>query len=118
MADGHVSGEILENVTFENLGNEAHPFMLIELMTVGGHDASALLPPVLERVEAIVSQFCSVRMAVNAENSAIMFGIKLHRLPNYSMNSVPNPAKTNVKRKFSVLDFFLNDVVGRARKSF
>src|SRR5206468_10002463 len=50
-----------------------------KLFAVATDDARAFLPPVLERVEAIVSQLRGTRMAENAEDAAVMFGVRLHR---------------------------------------
>ena len=50
----------------------------VELRAVRSNDACALLPAVLQSVEPVIRQFGSVRVAVNAEDSAIMFGIVVH----------------------------------------
>ena len=59
--------------------------MLVKFPLVAGDDARAFLPAMLERVKSVVSQFGGVRMAENAEDSAIMFGVMLwlvlHRAP-------------------------------------
>jgi hypothetical protein len=47
---------------------------------VAGDDAGAFLAPMLERIESVVGQFRGIRVAENAEHTAIMFGvILLHR---------------------------------------
>ena len=78
MADGHVAGERFECAVVENLGDEAHAFVLVELAVVAGDDAGAFLAAMLERVKAVVREFGGVGMAKNAEDAAIMFGVILH----------------------------------------
>jgi hypothetical protein len=51
----------------------------MELSAVRSNDTGALLTAVLEGIKAIIGQLRGIRMAINAEDSAIMFGIKLHR---------------------------------------
>src|SRR5664279_4399734 len=53
--------------------------MGVKLFAVRSHDASAFLPAVLQSVEAVVSQFGGVRMAVNAEDAAIMLWVVIHQ---------------------------------------
>ena len=81
MADGHVTDEIVQNVTVENLRDEAHADMLAALPAVAGHDAGALLAAMLEREQAVVRQLRRVRMTEHAEHATIVLGIalRLHR---------------------------------------
>ena len=53
-----------------------------EFFPIARDDSGALLPPMLERIEAVVSQIGGIRMTVNAKNSAIMFWVILHGLRN------------------------------------
>ena len=61
--------------------------MGVELLAVGGDDARAFLAAMLQRVEAVVSQLRGVRMAVNAEDAAIMFRIVIHQAGLLSVNA-------------------------------
>ncbi len=82
MADGGFTDEPVQNFAVENLRHEAHAVMLVKFPLVARDDARAFLPAMLERVKSVVGQFGGVRMAENAEDSAIMFGImwlSLHR---------------------------------------
>jgi hypothetical protein len=47
-------------------------------LAVRSYNARALLPAMLQRIQAIVREFRRVGMPINAEDSAIMFGIELH----------------------------------------
>ena len=51
------------------------PLVLAELSAVAGDDARAFLAAMLQGVEAVVGQFGGIRMAENAEDTAIMFWI-------------------------------------------
>ena len=82
MADGGFADKAVQDFAVENLRHEAHAMMLVKFPLVAGDDARAFLPAMLERVKSVVSQFGGVRMAENAEDSAVMFGIiglSLHR---------------------------------------
>ena len=77
VADGAVADEVVEDFAIENLGDEAHAVVLVEAAIVAGDYAGAFLPPVLEGVKAVISEFGGIRMSENAEDTAIMFGIML-----------------------------------------
>ena len=49
-------------------------------MAVGRDDARAFLSAMLQGVKAIISQLGGVGVAINAEDTAIMFGVTLHCL--------------------------------------
>jgi hypothetical protein len=51
--------------------------MLVKFPIVAGDDPGAFLPAMLERVKPVVGQFGGVRMAKNAEHTAIMSGVIL-----------------------------------------
>jgi hypothetical protein len=56
--------------------------MLEEFSTFARHDTGAFLPAMLQGIEAEVGQFSGVGMAINAKDSAVMFGVVftlLHR---------------------------------------
>ena len=78
MAEGDLSDHVMQDITLKNLRDQAHAFMDVKLFAVGGDDARAFLTAVLQSVKAIVRQLRCVWMAVNAEYTAIMFGIILH----------------------------------------
>ncbi len=76
VADGAVADEVVENLRIvENLRHEAHAVVFVKFPVVASDDAGAFLAAMLQRVKAEVSQFGGVRMAENAEDSAVMFGI-------------------------------------------
>ena len=52
--------------------------MAVELFAIGSDDAGALLPAMLQGIKAVVCQLSGIGMAINAEDSTIMFGIMLH----------------------------------------
>ena len=83
VADGHRADEIVQNFrVVENLRHEAHAVVLVKFPVVAGDDAGAFLPAMLQGVKAVISQLGGIRMAENAEDSAVMFGIislVLHR---------------------------------------
>src|SRR4051812_34881239 len=87
MANRKFSHHVMQDISLKNLRNQAHAFMGVKLFSVGGDDARAFLTAVLQRVQAIVRQLGCVRMAVNAENTAIMFGIFLHLVIAWSSRS-------------------------------
>src|SRR5512133_2715824 len=65
-------------VAGKNLGNKAHAPVSVQAPFVAGHDPGALLPAMLQRVQAVVSQFSRPGVAVNAKDPAIMFWVFLH----------------------------------------
>ena len=79
VADGHLADQVVQDVAVEDLRHQAHALVRAKLPAVGGDDAGALLAAMLQGVEAVVGQLRGVRMAVNAEDAAIMFGIFLHQ---------------------------------------
>src|SRR5437016_9090497 len=89
MTNGDLPDHIMQNVSFENLGDQSHAPVSVELFAVRGDNAGAFLAPMLQGVQAIVRQFRRVRMAVNAENSTIMFRILLHGLMHRSRDRIP-----------------------------
>ena len=79
VADRHLADETMEDFAVKNLRDEPHAAVDAELFAIGGDDAGALLAAVLEGVETVVGQFGGAGVAVNAEDTAIMFGIMLHQ---------------------------------------
>ncbi len=86
MADGAVAEERLgeEALVAEDVEHEAevavdgHHAALAALVVGGGHDARALLPAVLERVEAVVRLARGVAAAEDAEDAAVFLDLS-HR---------------------------------------
>ena len=72
------SNEVMQNISAENLGNQAHAFVSAELFAVRGHNPRALLPAMLQSIEPIICEFRGIGMPINAEHTAIMLGILLH----------------------------------------
>src|SRR5258706_6682981 len=92
MANRQRANQAMQNFPIEDLRNQAHSLVCIEIPTVGRHYSGALLPAVLERVKAIIRQFGSIGMPINAEDTAIMFGIGLHRVARAVFHGTgPNP---------------------------
>jgi len=66
-------GEIADRRFIEIVGDVAHRFVDAQSRAVGRRDADALLPAVLQRVQAEVGEIGGLRMAVNAEDAAFFF---------------------------------------------
>ena len=78
MADGHITDEIVKNFgVIKDLRHQAHAVVLVKFPLMATDDAGAFLAAMLEGVKPEVGEFGGVRMAENAEDSAIMFGIML-----------------------------------------
>src|SRR5439155_7667711 len=80
MADGHAADKGVKFVAVKNLRHQSHADVLAELPAVAGDNARAFLAAMLEGVQAVVRQLGGIRMAVNAEHAAVVFGIMLHLL--------------------------------------
>src|SRR5713101_7041799 len=78
MADGNRPNQIMQDVRGKNLRNQPHSLMGAKLFAVGGHNARALLAAMLQSVKPIVCELGGIGMPINAEHTAIMFGILLH----------------------------------------
>ena len=61
----------------EHLRHQAHAPVRVKGLAVVGDNASAFLTPVLQGVQAVVSQFSRVGMSVNAEDTTIVLWIVL-----------------------------------------
>jgi hypothetical protein len=95
VADGHVADEMVEDFAVENLRDEAHAAVGAEIFAVAGDDAGAFLAAMLEGVEAVVCQFSRVGVPENAEDTAVMFGIYLHRaVAQFSQRKTGSATKT------------------------
>ena len=81
VTDGHVADQVVEQFGIKYLRYQAHAMVLEKFPVVAGDNAGAFLSAMLEGVKTIVRQFRRIRMAENAEDTTIMFGvILLHRL--------------------------------------
>ena len=78
VAQRQVPGQPVQNFSAENLRNQPHAFVRVKVFAIGCDNARAFLPSMLKRVQAIIGQFSGVRMTIDAENAAIMFGVLLH----------------------------------------
>jgi hypothetical protein len=78
VADGHVAREFAQDFGVENLGDQAHAFVVVELIAFTGDDPGAFLAAMLQGVEAVIGEFRGVWMAKDAEDAAIMFWVELH----------------------------------------
>jgi hypothetical protein len=79
VADGYLAAEVTEVLFIEDLGDEAHAEVAVELMTVGCDNPRALLASVLERVQAVEGHSCRVFIgSVDAEDAAIFPGTGVH----------------------------------------
>ena len=78
MPDAGVAHQPVEHVAGEDLRHQPHAPVDVEGLAVGRDDARALLPPVLEGVEAIVGQFGGIRMPMDAKDPAVMLRMVLH----------------------------------------
>ena len=82
VADGDVAAEVAEVLFVEDLGDEAHAEVAVELMTVGCDDSRALLASMLERVQAVEGHSCRVFVGgVDAEDAAVLPGTGAHLPP-------------------------------------
>ncbi|OPZ93257.1 MAG: hypothetical protein BWY73_00420 [candidate division TA06 bacterium ADurb.Bin417] len=72
MADGQVAGQLFERLRGEDLGRFAHAQVGPDLAAVGGGDAGALLPPVLQGVKAQEGHFGGRFVPVNPEDPALL----------------------------------------------
>jgi hypothetical protein len=83
VADGHVADEVMQDFGVgKNLRHQAHAVVLVKFPVMAGDDAGAFLSAMLEGIQSEISQFGGVRMAEDAENTAVMFGVEsriLHR---------------------------------------
>ena len=68
-----MAGEPVDGLFGERLGDLAHATGQPHALAVTGRDAGALLPAVLQRVEAERGQRGGLRVAENPENAALVF---------------------------------------------
>ena len=93
VAKGKVAGQGAEDVLVEHLRNEAHALVGAQVNAVGRRDAGAFLAAMLERVQAVIRQFGGIRVAVDAEQTAVMSRLSVVvRIP-HGVFSKRSPAK-------------------------
>src|SRR5439155_15440091 len=85
--------------------DQTHRLVRAELPAIASDDAGTLLPAMLQGIEAIVSQFSGIRMAENAENTAIVLWIVLHLLFAQRKFAQKNPSSREPLRWLVLLSF-------------
>jgi hypothetical protein len=70
VADGHVAGELGEDVVSKDFRDQSHALDVGEMVAVGGGDAGGFLATMLQGVKAKVSLAGGVRMAVDGNYTA------------------------------------------------
>ena len=78
MAHGNLAYQVMEHIAIEDLRHQPHSAMDMEAFAVRRNDASALLTPMLERIQAIIRQLGGVGMTIDPEHATVMFRIVLH----------------------------------------
>ena len=78
MAYGGVANQLVQDRAVENSRNQPHSLVGVELITVSCDDARRLLATVLQGIQAVVTDLCSVRMPVNAKDATVMFRSLFH----------------------------------------
>jgi len=72
VADGEAAGELVQLGLVEDVGDEAHAGDGLEDVVVNGYDSGAFLAAVLERVEGEVAEAGGLRVAVDADDAALL----------------------------------------------
>ena len=70
--DCRTAREPLQALFREDVCDQPHRLLLIELVTITGHDSGAFLPAVLERVQAEIHEVCRFLVAVDADHRAFV----------------------------------------------
>src|SRR5688500_17414457 len=79
MADCEGARKVAEVLLVEDLGDQAHPGPHVEPLTVRGGYPGALLPPVLQGIEAVERHPCDVvSRRKNAENATLFAEVLSH----------------------------------------
>src|SRR5262245_6749544 len=103
MADRVLSFQSLENIFGKHIGNVAHGLVREHLVAVRGGNASALLTPVLQRVQAQMRHSRGVRMIRDTKDSAhkiapyrgqLKAGLKVIRGQTYKSRDGSNRGQT------------------------
>jgi hypothetical protein len=72
MSDGRCAGQAVEPFGVEHVGDESHRALASQLSRVGRDDAAGFLPAMLERVESEIGEARGLRVAVDAEDAALV----------------------------------------------
>ena len=95
VADGHLSRPVRAGLRpLKTCDTRPMPLCSRNCLPSRGDDAGAFLAAMLQGVKPVVGQFGGIGMPVNAEDTAIMFGIVLHeRAPEPEPNGQPDPGQ-------------------------
>ena len=74
-----MAGQTIQYRLLENIRYQPQTLMLAHLIAIASNDAAGLLPPVLQGIQAEIRQTGCFRMAVNAEDAAVFFGMATAR---------------------------------------
>ncbi len=73
MADSDMASKLGQCLLVEDLGDQSHLFVPLDLRPVGHHDPRRLLPPVLQGKQAVESQLGDMLpRRKNAEDAALL----------------------------------------------
>jgi len=71
VADGQMTLERLQGLFLEDVVDQPHMLVFSHPTAIGNGYAGAFLTPVLERIEAEISQLGGLGMSINAKNTAL-----------------------------------------------
>ncbi len=101
VTDGAAAGQLLDLIGREDILNEAHSAVYEELFAIARNDARGFLPPMLQGVQAKVSQIRSFMGSKNAKHAAlIMEMIVVH--PPHGAFIAPGSPRVHESRMPSV----------------
>ena len=76
--DGDAALEFGDAIFRENIGHEPHADLAVHPVPIGGHDARAFLPSVLQGVETEIRHVGRLGMAVYPEDAAFFFRVVIY----------------------------------------
>ena len=85
VADGQRAGKLRQHVGGEDVGDQPHGLVQLQLLAVGRGDARRFLPAMLQRVQAEVGELGGLGMAVDGHHAtffAQFIGCNQHRSPD------------------------------------
>ena len=85
VTDGKRAGKASQDVGVEDVGDQAHRLVQLQLLAVGRGDARRFLPAMLQGVQAQVSELGRLRMAVDGHHAtffAKLVGCNIHGSPD------------------------------------
>ena len=89
MADGRISLERRQFRLVEHLGHQSAALDAAENSPfVDGHDTRALLSAVLQRMQAVIAQRCSVGHPEDAEHTALLMQLPVANLPHRHYSTI------------------------------